>query len=216
MSLALDLETDFVEVADFLRLVTVTDRDGNTAPVEHALRRAMRRNEGAVSNGLYKHGDVRWHLPKSEHPAEPALGGAIVDEAAEWTILAVDRETDASRWKCHCRDFVVSERLDTLIEIQAANYSRTADGAHEPNWLPWKAGLRARIQPETGDRTVEHGRKHLPTLGRVYLRARLAVTTNHRIVASDGTIWKVRGMETPEAIDQLMAVLVEKTPWPLG
>ena len=216
MTLTLDVTDDFVEVADFLQAVTVIDLDGTITSVDHALRRSIRAREAAASNGRYRSDDVRWHLPKSEHDAMPALGGMIKDDLAEWTILDVERATASSRWACVCRNLVVVERLDTLIDIQAANYERTSDGAQEPNWLPWKTGLRARIQPESSDRVIEHGRKHAPTSGRVYLRERVAVTTNHRIVGPDGATWKVRGTEAPEDIGQLMVVLVEKTPWPLG
>ena len=55
--------------------------------------------------------------------------------------------TLGTRWRCTTRSLVVVYGLDDTITILKATYVQGEGGAAEATWIPWRTGLRARIQP---------------------------------------------------------------------
>lgn len=212
----LDIADDFVQVADGLSAVVLRARDSTTLAVEHSLRRAISHREAAASDGKYTTSDVTFHLPVSEVADRPELGSYIEDADGDWRILEVAKETLSNRWRCVCRNLGITAGLDTLLTLEVSAYDKGTGGAQEPTWSVEETDLRGKVQLESADRAVEHNRKHLPRNASIYLAVQVLVSTNHRFVGPDNTIYKVISWESPDRIDALFKVNCEVTEWPLS
>lgn len=204
----LDVSGDFVDVVDGLAPVTLVDRCGRETAIAKSLRRAITQREAAASDGRYATSDVVFHLPLSS-TSQPELGSQIVDDLDEWTVLEVARETLSARWRCVTRDLAVTTGLDTLVDVEVAEYTKSEGGAHTPTWSSVAKRIRAKVYTSAATREVEHKSVQLPPAVTVTLHRAMPLTTRHRIIAADGTPYRVLGWESPKAIDQLMVATVE-------
>lgn len=75
-----------------------------SSSVAGALRRALTLEEVSRSGGVFRIGDLKWHLPKTQVPTLPKEGDRIVDGAgAVFRIFMVKVQTLASRVACWTR-----------------------------------------------------------------------------------------------------------------
>lgn len=197
---------DFAAVCDGLQAVTFTPAGGADQSITHALKRSVRRREADPSNGLYTSADVRWHLPIEEVTGEPVPGGTITEGSTEWTILTVDRDTLSDRWRCTCRNLVVTEQLNTVVTIEVASLAKGATGAHVETWSELLDDVRAKIQRMSATEKSEHGVRQLDRSYRAYMRERVDLRGKHRLVDSDGTVYLITGYRNPDRIDTLTEV----------
>lgn len=211
MPVAFDPVGDFATVCDGLQAVTFASRvDEVGQSLDGALRRAVSTREAIASNGLYTTQDVRWHLPVEDVDGDPQPGDLVTeDDGTEWTILSVVRSTLGDRWACVCRNLVISERLDTLVTVQVATVTKGATGAHSESWANLQAGVRCRIQRLRASDASSLGTRQLERAFTAYMREPLVLDRKHRLVDSEGVIYRVTGYRNPERIDQLLEVDLE-------
>jgi hypothetical protein len=105
MSIALDIATDLITVADGLEALTLRRAASSVETlIAHALRRPVSKNESAASSGSVLLSDVRFHLPTQELPIAPATDDKLIEATGRvWNILHVKSATCATRWECLCR-----------------------------------------------------------------------------------------------------------------
>jgi len=103
----LDINDDLA-LADGSESVTVTLKraDGATAlPVAGALRRVLDRSHQSFGGVALLGDELIWNIPaKQLEGAELQRGDTITDGSSiVWTILAAEKLTFATRWRCLCR-----------------------------------------------------------------------------------------------------------------
>lgn len=103
----LDINDDLA-LADGSESVTVTLKrvDGDTAlPVAGALRRVLDRSHQSFASVALIGDELVWNVPDNQLAgAELQRGDTITDAASiVWTILAAEKLTFATRWRCLCR-----------------------------------------------------------------------------------------------------------------
>lgn len=219
-----DPSTDFEDVVDGLEAVTL-DRRGSTpnTDVEHALQRAITNTEAESatgttesSKGLYRMGDVRWHLPDVEVGTAPRLGDAVVDASGNrYTVIDAQHATLEARWRLVGRNLRMVFQLDDTITLLRATYAKSTGGAAEPTWHTWRT-VDARIQPQTFDIGVENEAKRLVKTVDIFIAESLAINTEHRVRGRNGQLYKITSYENAKRIGELSTISAEVTPWPLA
>ena len=210
-----DPSTDFEDVVDGLEAITL-DRRGSTpnTDITHALQRAITNAEVEASNGLYRMGDVRWHIPDVEAGTAPRLGDVVVDASSDrYTIIDAQYATLEARWRLICRNLRMVFQLDDTITLLRAVYTKSTGGAAEPTWHVWRT-VDARIQPQTFDIGVENTAKRLVKGVDIFIAESLDIDTEHRVRGRDGTIYKIASYAGAERIGELSTISAEVTPWP--
>ncbi len=214
MSASFDPGNDFADVTDGLELVTLR-RPGTSILVSdiHALPRAAHLVSVERSDGQYATHDVVWHLPAGQLPVAPQPGDVLVaaDDCC-WTVLTAQKATLASRWRCVCRNLAALHGLDLYIDIQQASYHKDDHGQEQIAWHTWRAGLRAKIQPNTAKTTDTHDHPATVARYRIYCAEDLDLNHHHRIRGPDGTTYQVLGMTKAQRIDALLEIDAVKTP----
>ncbi len=244
MMVTFDLSTDFDDVVDNLEAITLgapSEVDWDTMTVDEwdeltvdewdallvgdtttaissALRRALTTKEMAVSDGLYRNGDVVWHFAASAVSTAPVPSDLIIDsDSNQWTILEVSLQTLSNRYRCITRNLAISEELNTLVTIQKATFAKDADGAQEPTWADYRTSVRAKVQPQAAAQATENALRHTTREVIIYVLTEFNdIDESFRVVAADGKIYKVTGTASPERIDQLFEIHGMETPWPLA
>jgi len=217
MTLDFDPSTDFADVVDGLEAVTLTYRDGSSTEVEvtNALRRQIDWKEAEASGGDARAGDTVWHWPISEAATLAPLGSTITDSDGNvFTILEVAPSHQVlGKYAARTRDLVHEARLDTLVTIQVATYTKDDDGVAVPTWADAYTEVRAKVQPWQYTPEVEHDADEIERLVRIVLAADLAVVpgANYRVVDSDGEVYHVIRYEQPARIDVLPVLVCERT-----
>ncbi len=208
MPLDFNPRNDFARVLDGLAAVTLRRRDGSAeAEAPRALRRPIRTREAEASQGRYTQSDATWHLPAAELASAPQPGDLIVEcGGRRWTVLDVTETLLDGRWRCVARDLAVHHGLDQSIDIEVAEYAKTAGGAEEPTWRISRVGVPARIQPLEVEVRTEHQRISAAARFRVFLADELSLDERHRIRGPDGTRYRVVACRNAERIDALMEV----------
>jgi len=202
--------TDLVDIVEGLEPVTLHRRGGPQTSIARALRRAVTTREPDASDGQVTLSDVHWHLPAAECPDRPSLGDALMDSAGDrWTVLAVAVSVLAGRWDCACRNLAVVHRLDDVVAVQRAEYEKGEGGAAVERWHTWRTGLRARIQPLATQPATTHGTRRTVDRFQIFLAEDLAIDHRCRILAADGTLYRVTGSRAAERIDQLQVIEAE-------
>ncbi len=219
MTDAFDPSDDLARIADGLEAVTLARRGstpgGPPARVAHALRRSVSLREAAVSGGRYTAADVTWHLPVAELGQSPRLGDLIRSgDERQWTVLEVRLTTLGTRWRCTARSLAVVYGLDDTITLLKAAYAAGAGGAAEATWLPWKTGVRARIQPVQSSPGSQHESRQTIVRCQIFVEDEPVLSPMHRIAGPDGTIYKILSVSGAERLGELQTIEAEVTPWP--
>lgn len=222
MPITLDLTDDFASVVDNLVSATVV-WPGTSVAVTQALRREVSRREVESSKGLVFQGDLLWNLPKSEVATRPPLGAKIVDsDGAKWTVLDVRDSTITDRWRIITRNLAFQNRLDALVTIQKATWSKATGGAASASWSDHLRRVPARIQPQETEVKVEHNAHAEVTTHRIILSEEITelksseASRDYRVKDQADEVYKIVGYEQSERIDVLPVLLARKTPWPFA
>ncbi|MBI2826709.1 MAG: hypothetical protein HYX69_18715 [Planctomycetia bacterium] len=196
---------------DGLETVMLAQPSGGAGvQVAEALRRHVQTREAEASDGRYTTNDLDWHLPAAALAEEPAVGTVITDgEGIRWIVLAVERDTLGTRFRCRSRNLAIHGGLDRLVKLQLATWIKGASGAAMARWQDVRNDLAARIQPEQAVTAVEHDRRLTRVTHRIFLAEEVVVDHNHRFVA-ETEAYHVLGYERPERIDALFVVLAER------
>ncbi len=205
--------TDFVDVVDGLEAVTLNRRGSSSnVSVTSALQRSVSTAEIAGSDGKYRAGDVRWHLPVSEVSSTPRLGDWIVDAAAErWQVLEVRLDTLSTRWRCVTRNLAIAYGLDDTLVIEKAVYAKGTAGASEASYHVWRSGVRARIQEVAAVMGTEQETQRTAKRFEIFLEDDYAINHNHRIRDRRGNYYRIEGTGNKAELGQ--AQVVEATEW---
>jgi hypothetical protein len=205
--------TDFVDVIDGLEAVTL-NRRGSSSDVEitSALQRNVSTAEIGPSDGRYRAGDVRWHLPVSEVSATPQLGDWIVDAAsARWQVIEVGEDTLSSRWRCVTRNLAIAYGLNDTVVIEEAVYAKATGGAAKVTYHVWKSGVRARIQEVATTIGTELETQRTAKQFHIFLESDYEINHNHRIRDRKGDYYKIEGTANKAELGQ--AQVVEASEW---
>ena len=174
-----------------------------------ALRRRDVAAEAAPSDGKHVSQDVVWHLKAADLPAPPALGSVVTDaDEHAWTVLRVESAALGSRWRCSTRNLAISGNLEEFVTIQKATWSRDAHGAPVAGWHDYRVGVRARVQPQSGETETDQQQHQTRRTYKVYLAERIPIDESCRVLRG-GAIYRVLSYERPERIDRLLVVNVE-------
>lgn len=225
MSVTFAPGTDFVDIVDGLEAVTLNRRGSSSdVSVTSALQRNVSTAEVAGSDGKYRAGDVRWHLPASEVSATPQLGDWIVDAAsARWQVLEVRQDTLSRRWRCVTRNLVIAYGLNDTVVIEEAVYTKGTGGAAKAAYHVWRAGVRARIQEVAAavnpnaiaeiaaSVDTSSGARRTAKRYRIYLGDDYEIDHNHRIRDRKGNYYKIEGRANKAELGQ--AQVVEASEW---
>lgn len=192
-------------------------RSGDVA-ITKALRRAISVRELRASEGMYRPGDVRWHLHYSQIASPPSLGATIIDAVGtEWIVLNVDRQAFDTRWACACRNHSIVAVNETLVTIKKAGFTKGESGTEKPGWPVFAANVRAKIQRQDSITPItENDKRHLPVPVEIYCRDKFPVDHRFMVVGSDGQEYKVKGYRDSDDLSMPFTIIAEKTPWPLS
>jgi len=177
-----DLSADLLCV-DGLESVTLTDpANGDTLSIASALRREVKASEAGVSNGRYTQHDVKWEIPVVLATTAPRMGGSITDgDGTIWRILAVDKCTLNTRYRCWCRKLEIPADLSQTVDIELGTAVQSTSGMYSQSWSTAYSSLAARIQPIEQTDTREGERRILEQSFRVYLGQDVIVDARHRV-----------------------------------
>lgn len=210
-----DFAADFADVVNGLETVTLAYRNGSSVTINHAHRRAVTWKEIEASGGDVRAGDTVWQWPQSESAAQPPLGSTLTDSAGDvWTILGINPSHQiTAKWTAVCRQLAVEERLDTLVTIQVATYTKDDWGVAVPTWADAYTDVRARVQPVTQTPDVAHDADEVEQLVRIMLESDLVIVpgADYRVIDSDLEIYQVVRYEQAERIDALPVLVCERT-----
>lgn len=206
-----------LEVVQDLEDITLLRRGSDSETVADCKRRALTLQEVTASDGKYTLEDVRWHIQVANLATSPRLGDVIKDgDGQRFTVLDVRLASIGTRWRCITRDLAVVYHLNDTVAILRATYEKGTAGAAEPTWHSYRSGVRARIQPMASDIAVEHEAKRKVTRVEIYVDSDFAIDQNCRVLAMNGTLYKVTGYRAAERIGELPVIEAEETPWPLA
>lgn len=203
--------TDFGQVVDALEAVTLVRRGCNeSVSIPSAWRFLSEVVEVEPTQGAVTVYDTHWHLAWDEVPAAPRVGDVVRDSAGDcWTILKVERPLGKTRWLCHTRELRIANGLRDRVDLQQAVWQDLGSGPEVVSWQTIRPAVAARIQPQ--QTTIDRDAEPLvsTTTYRVLLEESPSLDHNHRIVATDGTVYKMVGFEQAARIDVLPVAIVQ-------
>ena len=180
--------------------------------VDYAHRHNIGRRELIASNGVYTPDDVIWRFPSVEAVIRPKPRDTITDsEGTVWTILEVGRNLATYHYRCVCRDLIIAEDLDDLIDIETPAITYDDAGVKTKTWSVLYNDRPCRLQPFTAEIADERGIRGLRITHQIFL-AQAVVVTNEDRVSFGGRYYEIRGYHNPERIDELPVLDVELVP----
>lgn len=214
LELATQIADDLL-IVDGQETVTLLSPAGAVVTVsEHALRRAITTREAETSQGQYRRGDVRWHLPASDLTSAPELGARMRDEAGiEWTVLEVEHATLATRWRLTTRRLALDDALDERVTIQTATTTLGLHGEPHWTWNDMATDMPARVQPRAEEARIEHWGRTWRATHVAYLATAIDLSVPTRLLRGD-EVFHVLRVRSAERIDALVEVDLIATPWP--
>ena len=210
-----DAIADDMDIFDGTQTVSITYReDDETVAVPKALLRKISTSEAANSNGQYLSSDVICNVRGSSIVTAPKVGDTLTDASdVAWTILAVHRATLGTRWRLILRDRSISSTtvtLDSLINIEVASYTKSDGGSQTATWSTLQEDVAAHIQDNGANAVVENGKREVEAQFSIFCEDQYVVGENHRIVDSEGTVYRVTGYRNRDSITDLYEILAEK------
>jgi len=207
-----DPSADLPAVVDGLEPITLRRHGVVLSTIARAWRGPVTDRETTASGGRVVASDVHWHLPVSECRTAPALGDVLLDRNENrWTVLSVAGSALLGRWDCTCRDLEVAHGLNDVITVQRAVYTKDPEGAASEHWHTWRSGVRARIQPLAVQVSADAENLHTTRRYRVFMVDDLEVDHTCRIVAADGSTYRIVASTGAEQIGALQTIDVERT-----
>ena len=171
--------------------------------------------EAEASQGRYTSANVVWHWPVALLIESPRLGDQVVDAAGTvWTVLEVQQATVGTRWRCLDEKPGVGRRAEFVHHDRAGRVRQERGRLLEP---PLDRGMVRRVGTDPA-RPRTAARRPGPASNRPPLsdhgRRGAAVDSTHRVLAADGSAYRIVGVERSERIDQLPVLLTDaRRPW---
>ena len=209
---AFDATGDFTVIVDAVEAVTLLRRGSPVqVNVATAWRYTDRRSETEHSGGYAVQADVEWQFEWDATTKLPQLGDRIRDGAGEcYTVLAVNRLQAATRLRLETRSLRIAHGLDCLVDIEQAVWEDLGSGPEVTGWTTFRPAVHARIQPlET---TVDETTNPITSTAtyRVLLDDDAPLDHHHRIVAGNGTVYRLLNYTGAERIDALPVATVRR------
>lgn len=210
MTLAAAIMDDWV-VLDGTAAVTLTPSgSGSADAIAHALPRQITTKEAAESNGAYVVGDLVWSLPAEEVAVAPKPRDTITEaDGTIWTIVAVDRATLRTRYRCWCKRYRLEDLLDTTVDIEIGTAVPGVRGQVTFAYAAVYSSLAARIQPISMDAEAEAERRILAPSHKIYLGSAVTVDARHR-VKHGTTYYRIVSVKGQESLNGLTVLEVAK------
>jgi len=210
MAVVFSPSTDFEDITDGLEAVTLVRRGKTSTSVAKALQRAISTHEVEISDGKYRAGDVRWHLPAAEVTTAPEPGDKIKDAGGNYyTLLDVQAATLENRWRCIARNVEVANLLNDTFSFEKATFSKGTQGAAEASYTGDMVA-RGRLQPVDTTMVVEAGAKRSAKRWRLFVASDLAITHEHRVKGPGGTYYTILSTAGQERIGEVQTVEVSE------
>lgn len=98
--------------------------------------------------------------------------------------------------------------LDRRVRIEVEGRVPNGQGGFTTAWQELKT-VWARKRPLRGDETVREGIVRSTAFARFTIRYRAGVTTKHRLVEKNGTIWNIRSADDPNGSREQLDMVCE-------
>lgn len=206
--MSLELTNDY-ELFDGQATVELWQPEATAAiTVAGALRGPIARQEAVPAGGQVVQADAVWNLPVAELAERPRLGSLIVESSgAAWTVLTVDLQTLATRWRCTTRQLVI-EGADIEVDLQRPTWEPDAAGAPSASYTTYASAVTARVTVLDEQAQRQQDEQLGVATMRVYLGLRLTVQVDDRVLYA-GHVLRVIRVTGLDRIDRLPELDVE-------
>jgi hypothetical protein len=215
-----DPSGDFAAIMDGLEAVTLAVRGRADTTIQHAHRNQYQSDDPGQAAGEIRRGMTTWQWPASESPDRPPLGSVLVDSTGRrHTILDLSERVLSSKYSATCIDLAVEARLDNLVTIERATYTKNVRGEAVASWSVLAENVEARVQPLGEDLSVEDGRDTTAAGFEIILGRDITVSdgdghdaidpigADYRLVDAAGNTFRVLRYQRPGRIDALPKIL---------
>ena len=202
----LKLDDDFSELVDGLEPVTLRRRgSAKSLKIKAAYREQAETQEAEPSGGAAQQADVVWHLQLPGEESAPRLGDLVVDaQANHWTLLEVEQLSRLGRWKCATRELRIAYGCNDRVDVERAVWEDLGSGPEIVDWKYVRTALPVRIQLE--EQEIVNAAATPPTKQSIYqvvLSESIGIEPDDRLVAEDGTSYRVQSLKQADRIDVL-------------
>jgi len=206
MSVDIDAQNDFAQLADGLETATLRRKDtNNSAAISAARRFDVVAQEATPSDGAARQADAIWHFQLPTGETAPAVGDVVVDQlGSRWTILEVHEFSLLGRWKCVTRELSVAFSCLDRVDIERAVWGDLGAGPVIVDWIYVRTAMPVKIQPE--GLVIVDGNVTPPVWQaqfQIILSESVALEADDRFVAEDGTVYRLQSYAQAERIDAL-------------
>lgn len=212
MTVEWNTEGDFSAIVDAAEPLVLV-RQGTTT--ELAIAKAWRysRTVGEVhaTGGAARQDDVIWQFEWNPSEPFPSPGDRLIDsDDNHWAVLAVEPTQGNTRLRCTARDMRMAYGLDALVNVEQAVWEDLGGGLEITGWTLYRPSVHARIQPEAV--TVDEETSPVSSMEtfKVYFEESIPLDHNHRLVAGDGTAYRLLSYTQADRIDVLPVATVRR------
>lgn len=176
-------------------------------------RRAPSYREQIASGGAVRSDDLVWLVPTAVLPdgVDPKPADRIREaNGTEWTVLAASLNTLRTWWRLETRNMVVVENLRELISLWRPENGQDFASGRKPTFRPVSLGIPARIQETLAETQDRLGKRQTVKRYQVAVGERIYPEALDQIRDSAGNVYQVLSSESPDRIDQLQIINVER------
>ena len=200
-----EFDKDFLQVVDGLETVTLRRRDtAEKLAVEAASRSAVDKQEAQSSDGAVVQSDAVWHVQLPSEVSAVELGDVLVDDQdCHWTVLRVSRRSRLGCFRCETRELRIAFGCTNRIDVDRPVWGDVGNGPEIVSWTQVCLSLPVHLQMDEMllDTSTTPPTKQL--FYRVTLGEAVAVEPGDRLIAEDGTFYRVQSLEQAARIDVL-------------
>jgi hypothetical protein len=199
---------DFSQVVDGTVAVKLKRRHGGTVDVARAWRFSQTVVEPTATGGYVATTDTVWQFEWPADTPPPRLGDRLIDEQGTCGVIRrVERGGGNTRWRVLVRGLAIAWGLDQQVAIERAEWG--GDPLQIVGWQLVDPAVPARLQPQVA--VADH--TTAPPTTTQQFRATIdtphLLDGDHRLVAADGTTYRVLQFEGADDIDRLPVAVVE-------